>query len=145
MPTRVAFYYPWFRDRAYGSSAWTQAGFTQRFGTAGAINSGSATFTDLTASFVSGDASPTPKVITVSGAGAAGANLYTTISGFTTTITSPWRTRRRRRLSGASYNYGAFTHYHPSLAYYDSYDPAMIANHVQALIYAKMDAGIASW
>ncbi len=47
---------------------------------AGAISSGTATLTVTGASFVSGDVS---KTISVTGAGASGANLITTISGFT--------------------------------------------------------------
>jgi Glycosyl hydrolase family 99 len=38
-----------------------------------------------------------------------------------------------------------FTNYHPSLGYYSSDDARVIANHVDAMIYAHLDAGISSW
>jgi Glycosyl hydrolase family 99 len=38
-----------------------------------------------------------------------------------------------------------FTNYHPSLGYYSSDDASVIANHVDAMIYAHLDAGISSW
>jgi len=38
-----------------------------------------------------------------------------------------------------------YTHYHPSLGYYDSADPSVIQQHLAALQYAGVQAGIASW
>jgi hypothetical protein len=38
-----------------------------------------------------------------------------------------------------------FTHYHPSLSFYDSSSTGVIRNQVQAMQYAKIDVGIASW
>jgi hypothetical protein len=38
-----------------------------------------------------------------------------------------------------------FTHYNPTLGFYDSSNPATIAAHIDAMRYAKIDAGIASW
>lgn len=41
--------------------------------------------------------------------------------------------------------FNPFTNYHPSLGFYNGADPAVISNHVGAMQYAGMDAGIASW
>jgi hypothetical protein len=38
-----------------------------------------------------------------------------------------------------------FTQYHPSLGLYDSGDPSVIQNHVNAMQYGNFQAGIASW
>jgi hypothetical protein len=38
-----------------------------------------------------------------------------------------------------------FTNYHPSLGLYNSSDPAVIANHIRAMQYGGIQAGIASW
>jgi hypothetical protein len=38
-----------------------------------------------------------------------------------------------------------FSHYQPTLGYYSSSNPAVLANHVAALLYGNMDAGIISW
>ncbi|MCL4560171.1 MAG: DNRLRE domain-containing protein [Chloroflexi bacterium] len=38
-----------------------------------------------------------------------------------------------------------FTNYHPTLGYYDSGSTAVIKNHVTAMQYANIQAGIASW
>jgi hypothetical protein len=38
-----------------------------------------------------------------------------------------------------------FTHYHPSLGFYDSSSSSVIRNQVQAMQYAKIDVGISSW
>ncbi len=38
-----------------------------------------------------------------------------------------------------------FTHYHPSLGYYDGADAGVIAKHVAAMQYGKIGVGIASW
>lgn len=37
------------------------------------------------------------------------------------------------------------SHYHPTLGYYSSTDPATIHRHIDAMQYAKIGAGIASW
>jgi hypothetical protein len=38
-----------------------------------------------------------------------------------------------------------FTHYHPSLGYYDSGDPAVIARHLDDFSYGHIQVGISSW
>lgn len=38
-----------------------------------------------------------------------------------------------------------FSNYRPSGGYYDSGDPAVIARHIKAMRYGRIDAGIASW
>jgi hypothetical protein len=38
-----------------------------------------------------------------------------------------------------------YTRYTPTLGYYDSSSPSVLANHLDAMTYAGMDAGIASW
>ena len=38
-----------------------------------------------------------------------------------------------------------FTNYHPSLGLYDSSDASVIANHIRAMQYGGIQAGIASW
>ncbi len=38
-----------------------------------------------------------------------------------------------------------YTHYMPSLAFYDSGSPAVITAHIKAMRYAHLDAAIASW
>jgi hypothetical protein len=38
-----------------------------------------------------------------------------------------------------------FTHYHPSLGFYDGASPTVIANHIKAMQYANISMGIASW
>jgi hypothetical protein len=37
------------------------------------------------------------------------------------------------------------TKYHPTLGFYDSADPAIIDKHIKAMMYGKVDVGIASW
>jgi hypothetical protein len=41
--------------------------------------------------------------------------------------------------------YNPFTNYHPTLGYYDSSNAAVIASHIQSMLYGGMNAGIASW
>ncbi len=38
-----------------------------------------------------------------------------------------------------------FTHYHPKLGFYSSEDPGVIAKHIAAMQYGKIQVGIASW
>ncbi len=38
-----------------------------------------------------------------------------------------------------------FTHYHPSLGYYDGADPSVVRQHIAAMQYGKIQVGIASW
>lgn len=38
-----------------------------------------------------------------------------------------------------------FTHYHPTLGYYSSSDPNIVSQHIAAMKYAGLNAGIASW
>ncbi len=38
-----------------------------------------------------------------------------------------------------------FTHYHPSLGFYDGADPAVVASQIEAMQYGKISVGIASW
>lgn len=38
-----------------------------------------------------------------------------------------------------------YTHYHPSLGFYDSRDPAVIQSQVRAMQYGNIEAGILSW
>lgn len=38
-----------------------------------------------------------------------------------------------------------FTHYHPSLGWYRSSSPALIASHIDSMLYARLHVGIASW
>ena len=38
-----------------------------------------------------------------------------------------------------------YTRYHPSLGYYDTADPAVIKQHIAAMQYGNIQAGIASW
>jgi hypothetical protein len=42
-------------------------------------------------------------------------------------------------------NITPYTNYHPTLGYYDSSDPAVIRQHVTAMQYGGIQAGIASW
>ncbi len=38
-----------------------------------------------------------------------------------------------------------YTNYHPSAGYYDSADPAVIRQHIAAMLYGNIQVGIASW
>ena len=41
--------------------------------------------------------------------------------------------------------FNPFTNYHPSLGFYDSSDPAVIAQNIADMQYGRIEAGIASW
>lgn len=41
--------------------------------------------------------------------------------------------------------YNPFTYYHPTLGYYASSSPAVIAKHIDAMRYGHVDVGISSW
>jgi len=69
----------------------------------GAITTATATFTSATAVFISGDVG---KAITVAGAGAAAAQLTTTITGFTNSSTVTLATTAGTTVSGARTVYG---------------------------------------
>lgn len=41
--------------------------------------------------------------------------------------------------------YDPFTQYHPTLGYYDSGSPSVLASHLASMLYGHIDAGISSW
>jgi hypothetical protein len=57
----------------------------------------------------------------------------------------PWFPRNWKQQGPDGREISPYTKYHPSLGYYDSANRAIVNKHIDAMKYANIDGGIASW